>query len=82
MRTYSVLLAWDEDVGGYNVSVPALPGCYTQGDTVEEALDHAREAITGFLKVLAMDGEEIPVETRPAVVHQVEIPAEVAAPAS
>jgi hypothetical protein len=49
---------------------------------VEEALAHAQEAIIGFLRVLAMDGDEIPVETRPAVIHQVEVSSAVAAPVS
>lgn len=36
--------------GGYTVMVPALPGCITEGDTEEEALAHAREAIQGYLE--------------------------------
>jgi predicted RNase H-like HicB family nuclease len=82
MRRYSVVLSWDEEVGGYNVTVPNLPGCLTCGETVEGALAHAQEAIIGFLRMLAMDGDEIPVETRPAVIHQVEVSSEVAAPVS
>ncbi len=39
-----VLLDPDED-GGYSVSVPALPGCFSQGDSREEALHNIREAI-------------------------------------
>jgi predicted RNase H-like HicB family nuclease len=38
-----------ESEGGYSVVVPALPGCYTQGDTEEEALANAREAALGWL---------------------------------
>ena len=38
--------------GGFNVSVPALDGCYTQGDTEEEALENAREAIICYLEGL------------------------------
>ena len=60
MRRYSVLLTPDE--GGYAVSVPALPGCFSQGDTVEEALEHAREAIQCHLEGLALEGEPIPEE--------------------
>ena len=43
MRT--VILIPDREVGGYTVEVPSLPGCITEGDTVEEALANAREAI-------------------------------------
>lgn len=38
--------------GGYNVSVPALDGCFTQGDTEEDALSNAKEAIACYLEGL------------------------------
>lgn len=38
--------------GGFNVIVPALDGCFTQGDTEEEALENAKEAITCYLEGL------------------------------
>lgn len=38
--------------GGYNVTVPALDGCFTQGDTEEEALKNAQEAILCYLEGL------------------------------
>lgn len=53
--------------GGYDVLVPALPGCVTQGDTCEQAVAMAREAIEGFVEALALAGE--PVPTRPRA-HQ------------
>jgi predicted RNase H-like HicB family nuclease len=42
-----------ESVGGYSVSVPALPGCHSQGDTREEALENIREAAELWLEVVA-----------------------------
>ena len=45
--------------GRYSVSAPALKGCHTWGDTIPEALDNAREAITCYLDVLREDGEPI-----------------------
>ncbi len=45
-----VILAPEEE-GGFSVAVPALPGCYTQGETIEEALANAREAAEGWLEV-------------------------------
>ncbi|HHY92417.1 MAG TPA: type II toxin-antitoxin system HicB family antitoxin, partial [Firmicutes bacterium] len=38
------------------VTVPALPGCVTQGRTVEESLERVREAITGYLKAMKLHG--------------------------
>lgn len=48
--------------GGYFVSVPALPGCCTQGETYEEALEMAGDAITLWLEALAIQGKPIPHE--------------------
>jgi predicted RNase H-like HicB family nuclease len=42
-----------EEEGGFSVSVPALPGCHTQGETHDEALAMAKDAIEGCLEVLA-----------------------------
>ena len=42
-----------EPVGGYSVSVPALPGCYSEGETLEEALANIREAAELWLEVTA-----------------------------
>jgi predicted RNase H-like HicB family nuclease len=46
--------------GGCVALVPALPGCYSQGDTVEEALAGAREAIELTLEDMEARGEPIP----------------------
>lgn len=59
--TYTVVLERDE-LGGYVVSCPALPGLVTEGETVEEALVMAREAIVGYLESLAKDNLPIPEE--------------------
>ena len=48
--------------GGYVASVPALPGCHTQGETLEEAERHVKEAIALYLESLAAHGEKIPKE--------------------
>lgn len=59
--TYTVVLEPAEE-GGYFVSVPALPGCFTQGETEEEALAMAEDVIRLWVESLAADGEPIPVE--------------------
>ncbi len=43
----------EAEEGGYIVSCPALPGCHSQGETIEEALDNIKEAIIGCLESLA-----------------------------
>lgn len=47
-----VVLRPDPEDGGYVVSCPALPGCHSQGETVEEALSNIREAIALCLDAL------------------------------
>jgi antitoxin HicB len=63
MRRYTVLLTPDEDEGGYSVRVPSLPGLHTQGDSYEDAMKNAREAIAFHLECLAAEGEPIPDES-------------------
>jgi antitoxin HicB len=56
---FKVFLEPDED-GGYVVVCPSLAGCYSQGETVEEALVNIREAIELCLEDLQEHGEQIP----------------------
>lgn len=56
---YKILLT-KEDEGGYMVTVPALAGCITQGDTIEEALAMGKEAIELYIEELQSRGEPIP----------------------
>jgi antitoxin HicB len=51
-----------EPEGGYTVTVPTLPGCVTYGETVDEAIAMAREAIELYIEHLQEKGEEIPTE--------------------
>jgi antitoxin HicB len=73
VRTYTIMLTPDHDEGGFVVSVPALPGCFTQGDTLEEALANAREAITVHVLGLLKDGEPVPEETEQPLLIPVKI---------
>ncbi len=49
--------------GGYLVVFPDLPGCLTEGDTVEESLCNAREALSGWLWVAIKHGQDAPPPT-------------------
>ena len=67
---YSVVVHEAEE-GGFWVEVPALPGCYSQGETVDEALGTVREAIALYLDVLRDEGQEAPRDAD--VVYQVSV---------
>ncbi len=54
IKEFDVIILEDE-TGGYIAFVPALPGCHTQGDTVDEALRNIREAIELYLETLSDD---------------------------
>ena len=61
----SVLICPQE--GGYYVYIPSLPGCLSQGDTVEEAAANIKEAFEGVIKGYLADGVEIPWQVLPPV---------------
>lgn len=61
-RTFRVVLR-KEPEGSYTVLVPALPGCITYGDTIDEAMAMAEEAIGLYIEELQSRGEEIPDDT-------------------
>ncbi len=66
----TVILETEED-GGYSVHCPALPGCSSQGDTLEEALANIQEAILGVLKVRQQEGMSPPRETPEIVTEEI-----------
>jgi antitoxin HicB len=57
--TYKIMLH-KEPEGGFTVNVPALPGCITYGEDVDEAIAMAKEAITLYIEELQERGEDIP----------------------
>jgi predicted RNase H-like HicB family nuclease len=57
VRKYAVVIHEDPE-GGFWAEVPALPGCYSQGETVDELKHNIREAIAGVLEVLREQGRE------------------------
>jgi antitoxin HicB len=62
-RTYRILLTPEEE-GGFSVSVPALPGCFTQGETIGEAIEMAKEAISLYIESLEAEGQFVPDDSR------------------
>ncbi|WP_446008874.1 type II toxin-antitoxin system HicB family antitoxin [Candidatus Electrothrix sp.] len=65
---YPVAIHKDED-SGYGVTFPDIPGCFSAGDSIEEALAMAREAAECHIEGLLLDAEPIPV-ARPVEDHR------------
>ncbi len=63
----------EQPEGGYTVTVPALPGCITEGDTFEEAKEMAADAIKLYVQCLIEDGEEVPVDTNPVIFTDIKV---------
>jgi predicted RNase H-like HicB family nuclease len=74
--SYTVIFEPQED-GGYTVLVPALPGCITEGDSLDEAKKNAVEAIECYLEGLVIEGESIPEDIKTEPIYEkivVELP--------
>jgi predicted RNase H-like HicB family nuclease len=54
---FQVVFTFDPEYQGYVASVPELPGCMSQGKTLDEAVTNIKDAITGYLHVQAMHGK-------------------------
>jgi antitoxin HicB len=59
---FTVILEECEE-GGYTVTCPALPGCVSEGDTYEEALQNIKEAIEGYLEAMEKQARMTPAPT-------------------
>ena len=59
--------------GGYVVYVPALPGCVTQGETFEEAEIMAKDVVQTYLEALKDLKEEIPFESKEAIITRIPV---------
>ena len=65
---YTVIIHPAEE-GGYWTEVPALSGCFSQGETVEEAIENTRDAIECHLACLREEGQEIVAEEKLLITH-------------
>jgi antitoxin HicB len=77
---FTVVLEPDrEEPHRYNVRVPSLPGCLTFGESIEDALANAREAVTLYVESLIADGEPVPIEEHPVIATTVVVSPDAAA---
>ena len=65
---YKTIVEPDPEDGGYVVHCPALPGCYSQGETRDEAIANIREAIEAYIESLKKDNLPIPAGVEPEIV--------------
>ena len=80
MTTYNFTVVYErQSTGSYLVSVPALPGCHTEGRTFEEAQKMAIDAIQSYVASLKKHGEPIPVDVfYEQFIGNVQVPLEIA----
>ncbi|ATZ61170.2 MAG: type II toxin-antitoxin system HicB family antitoxin [Methanosarcinales archaeon Met12] len=69
---FKVIVWEDEEDEGYVIECPALPGCVSQGDTIEEVLENIKDAIQGWLEVAAERGK---TETKISSAREIEVEA-------
>lgn len=60
---YPIAIEPGDETHAFGVIVPDIPGCFSAGDTLEEAYANAKEAIKGHLELLVEMGEEVPLPT-------------------
>ncbi|MDD5455015.1 MAG: type II toxin-antitoxin system HicB family antitoxin [Candidatus Ratteibacteria bacterium] len=77
VHQYTAIFEPDEVKGGYTVTIPSLPGCISEGNTFEEALENIQEAAALYLEVMGKREEEIPTEDRGVIVSPVRVHAKV-----
>ena len=76
---FTVVLEPDRDEQSrYNVRVPALPGCRTYGESIDDALANAREAVAVYVESLIADGKPVPADERPVIATTVVVSADAA----
>jgi len=70
MHEFDVVIIEDE-TGGYVALVPALPGCHTQGDTLEELMNNAKEAIDLYIETLEKEEKQDLLQQRVVGIQKV-----------
>lgn len=71
-KHFKVVLEKESD-GGFSVFVPSLPGCATQGETMEEAITNIKEALELYIQSLKKDGLPIPSSDVEIIVRDIEV---------
>lgn len=69
---YPALFETEEGISGYTVTFPDIRGCITEGDTLDEALKNAKEALALHLYGMEEDGDQIPAASNPQLLPTVD----------
>lgn len=74
MAIYQFTVVIEPDESGFHAYVPALPGCHTFGETIDEARKNIVEAMELHIQCMLEDGESIPVEREPLFITRLSVP--------
>lgn len=74
MTTYQFTVVIEPDEEAFHAYVPALPGCHTFGDTIDEARVNIAEAMAFHIESMQEDGESIPIEREPVFITRLSVP--------
>lgn len=70
---YTAVFEPDQENGGFTVTVPALPGCISEGETFEQAVENIKEAAALYLEVMKSRGEELAEQEDGVVVARIQV---------
>lgn len=70
---YTAIFEPDEKFGGFTATIPALPGCISEGDTFENALKNIQEAAALYLEALQEKEKEIPFEEKGVIIAPLQV---------
>ncbi len=71
---YDFTIVIEPDDDGFHAFVPALPGCHSHGNTLDEAQANIAEAVELHVEAMIEDGEDVPIERTPYFVSRMSIP--------
>lgn len=71
---YDFTIVIEPDEYGFHAFAPALQGCHSHGDTLDEARENIAEAVELHVESMIEDGEEIPIEKEPYFVTRLSVP--------
>ena len=71
LNQYTAVFEPDQEVGGYTVTIPALPGCISEGDNFEEAQQNIKEAARLYIETMRTRREKAPTNNGGVVISPI-----------